>query len=220
MTLAAVLAVATLHVETARALEPGQCGTPKAVNSHLKAEGHSPVGAMNRSVVNVKTESRQLVAQFVTATQDLSRWYVIRGDAPLGKPSGRFCVSLKGRDLEIKDYRKNRPPTVSAFDFKREEALAQCDEVSKRIRGGVACQFRDHVLAGFERRLGERLVFQGTRVNHSGSESGIFTIVADPQEGDARTLATLDRGATTVIGRSEDFQLSPSVVEKLDAKSQ
>lgn len=192
----------------AGALEIGQCGTPQEMSAALKGEGHKAVAEMNVWLVDPDSGEQVYGAQIVTATADLGRWYIVTGNSPLGK-STRLCIGLKGRDLEVNDYRRDGPPRVTRYEFDREEALADCRALQDEIKGGVGCNARGDMLEGFERGHDARLALQGMALSRSGGAGGLVTFVADAaDERDYRALLTRPTGTTVIIGRGREFGLT------------
>lgn len=164
------------------------------------------------------------VAEMVTATPDLKRWYVIKGDQPLGIKSTLFCVATKGTNLEINDYRRDDPPTVTHYRFDRAKALAECDEIAKNfidgVEKGIGCNEFNEGLRILEEDLGERIALQGEAVG-----GVLVTIIADPGGGpeeellgdrDYRTLVTASAGATGIARRGARFRFSGWILSVLD----
>ena len=147
-------------------------------------------------------------ASLVTATPDLKRWYIVRGDKPLDEQSTRMCVSAAGRDLQLNDHRRDGTPTVRRFNFDRDKALAQCDEIAKNFidgeEKGIGCNDYYTGLRILEEDLGERVALQGIT-----DQETMMTIIANPEnEKDFRVLATASQGATIISLRGHKFAFS------------
>lgn len=212
-----------LTATPAHALDAGECAAPAQMSAWLKAEGHKVVASMDAIGVSLKRQKADYVAEMVTATPDLKRWYVIRGDRPLGTKSTRFCVATAGRDLEINDYRKDGPPTVTRYRFDRSKALAECDRIARDTVGGengIRCNEYYESLRILKEDLNERVALQGL-----ADDDVLVTIVADPSDGppdermgkrDYRMLATASAGATGVARSGVRFAFSTWVLSVLN----
>lgn len=214
-----------LTATPAHALDAGQCAAPAQLSAWLKAEGHKAVASMDAIGVSLKRGGKAgFVAELVTATPDLKRWYVIRGDRPLGTKSTRFCVATTGRDLEINDYRRNGTPTVTRYRFDRASALAQCDEVAKQFIDGVAkgirCNEFNEGLRILRSDLNERIALQGI-----ADDGVLVTIVANPGGGGNESqlgerhygmLVTASAGATGIARSGARFGFSQWVLSVLN----
>jgi len=189
------------------------------LSAKLKAEGHKIIASMDMIGVSLKEGGKVgYAAELITATPDLKHWYAVKGDKPLGTISTRLCVAAKGRNLEINDYRKDKPPTVTRYRFDRETALAACDEIAKQFvdgaEKGIRCNEFNEGLRILERDTGGRIALQGE------SDDGVLvTIIADPEnENDYRVLVTASAGATGIARSGVRFGFSPWVQSVLDRR--
>lgn len=217
---AVVLAVMSGNPGGAQALERGQCASPQELSAELQVEGEgnffSFIAAMNRTAFSAERNESINRAQFVAANTDRSRFYVLLGNAPLGSEATEFCVSHVGRDLEINDYRQDRPPEVTRYTFNDDEALQQCETIRENL-GNVLCNNRDRVLEISDEQDGLRLALQGIFLSESGQDSGLFTMIADPENDQSfTTLTSASRGATTVLESGTSFSLAPSIIAQLE----
>ena len=159
--------------------EGSRCASPQDLLAALESEGHRFVAAMERLTVNVDTGETQPLAQFMTVTADGGRFYVLEANVPLGVPNGVFCITATGRDLEVNDYRQERPPQVTRFAFDPADAAAAC-ELLERETEGLLCGHRDTILGNANSQNGMRLALQGTLVAENGDDFALLTVIADP----------------------------------------
>ena len=205
-------------VGPARALEPGQCGTPQEISATLGEEGHGFIARMNTLVADTDIQDTRFLAEFVTANADRSEWYIVTGNQDLNTASTQFCVTLKGRDLEVVDFRE--PPAelqliASQWHFDRTKALAQCERIQGRIPG-VACNAYEDVLLNLTTEFGEQTALRGMTLDASGNDLTLATIAASSENGTYRSLSTASEGATTIISSGQNFAFAPSVLQELD----
>lgn len=205
----------------AYALEIGHCDTPDKLSAALKAEGHKIVATMDVFGYSVSREEWGHVASLVTARPDLTRWYIVKGDRPLGTRSTRMCIAAKGKTLEINDYRRDGAPTVTRYRFDRSRALESCETVQQNFIEGAGCNEHYAVVNGLRDEFGERIALQGE------SEGGILmTIIADPHtdpeefEGDRdyRMLVTTSEGAAGIASSGIRFAFSDWVLSALNKR--
>lgn len=206
---------------SANALEIGYCDTPEGLSTKLADEGHRTFATMDRvgiSLTMASDDKTAYAANLITAKPDLSSWYMIRGDRPLAERSTRMCISAAGRNLEVNDYRLDRPPTVTTYQFDADKALLECNEVAKNFyRGeedGIGCNSYNEVITRFKSNLNHRIALQGISLQNT-----LMTIVTDPQNTRFRMLATAQAGATGISLRGDKFTFSNWVLEILDRKS-
>lgn len=206
----------------ALALEIGYCNTPQGLSAKLKTEGHRTVATMERVGVSLelnKATGKNLVARaanLVTATPDMKNWYIVRAFAPLGERSDKMCISSAGNNLEINDYRKDKKPTVTNYNFDKAKALAACKKLGDKVSH---CSDHAEFVEQLQRRLHERIALQGV----SRDKKDLVTIVADPGispedlgEKDFRILSTTMTGATAVSLSGYKFGFSKWVLGVLD----
>ena len=204
----------------AHALDVGYCDTPEKLSARIKAEGHKIVAGMERLGVSLNQGGTAAYgANLVTATPDLTRWYMVRGDKPISERSSRMCVSAAGRNLEINDHRREGPPTVTRYRFDRAKALAECKEVEQRFvvdeNTGIHCNELNDGVRLLEERLNERIALRGTT-----DQGTLMTVVANP-DGDKtfRMLATAPAGATGIALGGRGFAFSSWVVAVLNKRA-
>lgn len=196
--------------------EGTRCASPQELSVVLRSEGHQFVATMERFTVNTDTGETQPLAQFITATEDGSRFYFLEGNVPLEVPDGVFCITLAGRDLEVNDYRQDRPPQVTRFTFDPSDAALGCEYLEREAEVQT-CAHRDTILRNAYDQDGMRLALQGTLLAEDGSEFALLTLIADPENGqDFASLTTLEGGATTIFGSGSRFALVPEIVETFD----
>ena len=176
------------------------------------------MATMDRIGVSVSKRDVDQAANLMTATPDLKRWYMIRGDQPLAKQSSRMCVSAAGRNLEINDYRRNGEPTVTPYQFERGKALAECKEIAKNFidgeKYGIGCNERQEMMRILAENVSERIALQGVT-----DQQNLMTIIADPaDENDFRMLVTARAGATGIALRGDKFVFSQWILSVLDKR--
>lgn len=216
----ATILMAMAVASPAPALEVGTCDTPEGLSAKIKAEGHKTVATMERVGLSMKQGGQTtFIAQLVTATPDLKRWYIVNGDQPLSKRSTGKCVVVTGRNLEINDYRKDGTPTVTRYRFNRAKALTECDKVEKNFvvgeNTGIRCKEFYVVISRAIKTFGERIALQG--LNNFAS---LTTIIADPGgpedsilgKYDYRMLVTAPKSATGIAARGRNFRFSKWVL--------
>lgn len=209
----------------AHALDVGHCDTPEKMSAALKAEGHKIVARMERVGVSLelnRATGKNKVARaatLLTAKPDMTRWYLVRSFAPLGARSDKMCISMAGRNLEINDYRRNGTPTVTAYEFDPDKALAECERLSDKVGN---CSDRAEFLQRLESRFAERIAVQGVT-----DKAGLMTLVADPGhdgredvsgEQDFRILTTTGTGATAIALGGGKFSFSSWITGVLDQR--
>ena len=159
-------------------------------------------------------------ANLLTAKPDMTRWYLVGSDGPLGKRSDRMCVSMAGRNLEINDHRKDRQPTVRAFLFEQAKALAECKRISHAVRN---CSDHAEFLERMRKRFDERIAVQGIT-----DKNGLMTIVANPGvrrtggvlgDKNFRLLSTTRTGATAISLSGGKFNFSKWIVIVLNQQN-
>lgn len=199
-------------------VEAGYCAAPQEMMSTLQADAGGDVhtlATMNKHVIDLDRSREHVVgiAQVVMSNRDFSKAYVVKGDAPLGEPSSELCLSLKIRDLEVNDYRIDREPTVTRYTFNTEAAIEQCETIEANLGGNVVCGERSHALRVLEQEEngGQRLAFQGIETRANGNDGVLWTLIADPVEGDFRTLGSQDQGATIVGSSGGNFQITATL---------
>jgi len=186
----------------------------------LKAEGHKIVATMDTFGYDVDAKGWGHVASLITATPDMAHWYTLKGDQPLGTKSARMCVADGGKTLEISDYRRDGPATVTRYRFDRDKALASCEKVRQNYIAGARCNEHYAVVEGLQREFGERIALQG--------EAGgvLMTIVANPNSNknkllsdrNYRMLVTTSDGGAGIALRGERFEFSDWILSVLDAQ--
>lgn len=182
------------------------------MSAKLKAEGHKIVATMNRYGYSVSKEEWGHFASIVTARTDFSRWYILKGDQPLGVRSSRYCIGIKGSNLEISDYRKSGKATVTRYKFDAAEAKESCKKI---YDGKSRCEEHYGLLARLEENLGERIALQG-----QVDGAALMTIVADPNSNtaeehgdrDYRQVVTNTDGAALISASGEAFAFSDPVL--------
>lgn len=207
-----------LSAVPAHALEVGHCDTPEKLSAKVEAEGHKIVAMMDRAGVSPDKGGRHDIAQIVTATPDLDRWYVVNGDEPLSKRSSRMCVVIAGKNLEINDHRRDGPPTVTRYRFDRDKALADCERLDREVRRkkgyGIRCNEYNYAVRLFadDPEFYERMALQGI-----SDDKTLVTFVADPRgtendgpmgPNDYTMFVTTPAGATTISARGIRFSFS------------
>lgn len=198
-------------------VQPGYCAAPAEMMSTLQADAGGDVhtlAMMNKHEVDVDTNDPNVkTAQVVMSNSDFSKGYIIKGNAPLGQSSSQLCVSATIRDMEVNDFRIDREPTVARYTFNTEAAIEQYETIETNVGGNVACGERSHALSVFEQdeNGSQRLAFQGIETRADGEDGVLWTLIADPTEGDFRTLGSLDKGATIVGGRGSNFQITATL---------
>ncbi len=208
------LGMTALTTSDAQAVEAGFCAAPQEMMTKLQQDVGGDVytlATMNWRGVDVDTNDSDVRrAQVVMSSGDFSQWYVIRGNAPLGEASTELCISLAGRDLEVNDYRVDRDPTVTRYTFNAEAAREQCEAIEAGIGSNVACGERSAALEGFaeDHNGGQHLAFQGIETLESGDDGVLWSLIADPDDADFRTLGSLDQGATIVGGSGDGFSIT------------
>jgi len=173
---------------------------------------------MERIGVSVSKRDVDQAANLMTATPDMKRWYMIRGDQPLAKQSSRMCVSAAGRNLEINDHRRNGKLTVTPYRFDRAKALAECKEIAKNYidgeKYGIGCNEREEMIRILGEDVNERIALQGVT-----DQQNLMTVIADPaNENDFRMLATARAGATGIALRGHKFTFSQWILGVLDKR--
>lgn len=217
-----VLAATSWNSGQAQALELNQQGTPAELSEELRQEGDATgkpfafIATMERIAVNSDGETAPL-AQFIAANSDNSVFYILTGNVPLNTPNGVFTVTSIGHNLEINDYRQDRPPRlINNYTFNDDEARAQCRAITENI-GQLICENRDRMLERANELDGQRLALQGILQSETGQDIGLFTIVATPEgEQNYANLTSADRGATTVIESGKKFSFEPNVIAQLE----
>lgn len=205
----------------AYALDIGTCDTPEGLSAKIAEEGHKIVATMDRIGISLDRGGvRRDIAQLVTATPDLKSWYIVNGDEPLSTPSTRMCVAAKGFNLEINDYRFKDKPTLTRYYFKRDEALAECDEMEEKFvvgeNTGIRCNELYEGMRNLEEATGERVAIQGM-----GYRGTLMTMIATTDEGRGyRMLATAPKGATGIAARGIGFSYSDWILGVLDIRRQ
>jgi hypothetical protein len=216
-----LISLLVLAAAPAHALDVGRCDTPEGLSAKLRTEGHKIVATMDMYGYDVDAKEWGHVAVLITATPDLKHWYTLKGDQPLGTKSTRMCIADRGKALEISDYRRDGPATVTRYRFVREKALASCEKVLRNYMPGARCNEHYVVVEGFRKEFGERIAMQGE------AEGGILmTIVANPNSNkdkflsdrDYRMLVTTSDGAAGIALRGERFAFSEWVLSVLDRR--
>jgi hypothetical protein len=205
----------------AAALDLGHCDTPEKLSAMLKAEGHKIVATMDVFGYHVDDENWGHVASLVTARPDLTRWYILKGDKPLGTKSSRMCIAGKGKNLQINDHRRAGTPTVTRYRFDRERAMKGCEKVRQNFVKGARCNEHYAAVAGLGKEFGERIALQG-----QDDRGLLMTMIADPNsnsteyEGDRdyRMLVTTTDGAAGIAASGVRFAFSQWVISVLDKR--
>lgn len=197
----------------AQALEPRECAAPQEMMASLQEDAGGNVftlATMNLQGVDVDTNDNDVrTAQVVMSNSNFSKFYVVKGNAPLGERSSELCLSLQGRDLEANDYREDRPPTVTSYTFNTEAAKEQCEQINTNIGANTGCKERSEALEHFKGNSNQHLAFQGIETLENGQDGVLWSLIADPaEEGGFRTLGSLDQGATIVGGSGEGFLIT------------
>ena len=207
----------------AYALERGQCASPQELSAELREEGgednpFSFVATMESIAFDSDAGHSVGLAQFVAASHDLSRFYILTGNVPLGQPAERFCITAVGNDLEINDYRQDRAPRLSnRYSFDDDRAKQQCQAIIKNT-GNVNCENRDRFLERMDSLYDQRVALQGILLSQTGDPSGLFTIAAaQDAEKNYVFIITADEGATMVLSAGTGFSFQSGVIEQLEA---
>lgn len=224
------LAVLALIPGGAQALKLNQCGDPSDLSAEMKREGETTgkpfsfVATMESLAVDSQGKTAPL-AQFIAANSDNSRFYILTGNVPLNAPNGRFCVTLVGRDLEINDYRLDRPARlINNYTFADDEARAQCHAIIENV-GKVLCENRDRMLERANDLHAQRLALQGILLSETGADTSLLTVIAVPADEQRAlpedrnryaTLVSADEGATTILESGFKFSFTAPVLERLD----
>lgn len=201
-------------------LQVGQCGTPQAVVSHLKAEGHGFVANMNAELIDKKQNKWVYLEQLYTATPDGAHWYQFQGNASKGQ-STRLCVIRKGTDFQINDNHDNtNPPTVKAISYDRKDALKLCVSLWKKYGTGLVCNDLNTMLDGLQKKLKQNVMFQGHVIMKNGDTSTMITVIADPaNQNDYSILSTnIKTGATLIAESGREAQFSPRVLAEIQKR--
>lgn len=196
----------------------GDCTNAHGLLSILEEVEHALVASMNRFIVDTDTGEILRLSQLISASNRGSEFYFIEADVALGEPPGQFCITYRGRNLEVNDYRQDRPPRVTGHTFNQADASAACEALERETEG-LLCGHRDLMLANARRFNGERLALQGNLVDENGDERAVVTLIADPENEQYFTiLATFQSGATTVIGGGNRFEFAPQIIEFFDQR--
>jgi hypothetical protein len=101
-----------MAVTPAEALERGDVGTPKAIQSHIVAEGHT-IAAMYNQFMITNDDKAEYYRNVITSNEN-GDWYLILGDAELGVPATEMQVELKGTDLTFykPDFEQDAFPLI------------------------------------------------------------------------------------------------------------
>ena len=200
-------------------LEEGFCAPPADMTELLRGEEHNIIATMDRHGYDVGSEEWGFIAVLVTTSPDLTSWYFVSGNKPLGTESTEFCITIAGKNLELNDHRQDRPPTVKKYRFDAAAAKAGCEKMQDAFLNGVACGEHYTVIEDYGRQFKERIALQGESVG-----GVLVTFVANPDpttdgafltDKNYHTLATTSEGSVTIAGSGERFEFSELVLSAL-----
>jgi len=198
----AAVGLMLIPLSSAYALEVGNHGTPKAVNSHLQKEGHSIVAAMNTLVTDtIRDRSPEFMAQMITRSADGEEWYMIVADTPIGEKASKMAIKIKGDSIRFHDYRNN-----ASRDFIIPDFVKGKDE-DKYLHD------MNRIADKYEANLEERLVMQalGTWLLPSGQKiEGVITLFADPEK-DSGNHVLNNKDFTMLLSAGDDIKNSSNM---------
>lgn len=205
-----------IFINPAYGLEEGFCAPPASMTELLRGEDHKIIATMDRHGYSVDRDEWSFIAVLVTASPDLTSWYFVSGDKPLGTESTEFCITIAGKNLELSDHRQDQSPTVRKYRFDTDAAKDGCEKMQDAFLNGAACGEHYVVVEDYERQFKERIALQGESVG-----GVLMTIVANPDQTtdgafltdkNYHTLATTSEGSVTLAARGEHFEFSELVL--------
>lgn len=191
-------------------LEQGKWHTAADMSSHLQAAEHRPVADMNLAQASGRK------AAVITATQDLSTWYILMGNMPLGQ-STQFTLLASGTDLQVSDFRNVERPDFSERTYDRSKFQPDLDQIAQNTGTSVAGAFYDDIIEDYMQRFDERVAMQGEAENEV-----VVTVMANPNnQNDVGILLTYPGGGVTLtMGFGEDYSYANSMIAQFDQSSQ
>lgn len=153
--LSACIAALLLAVSQAHAADIGECTTPEAMTTKLKAEDQHSVAS-----AQMITQDKKLFGMIFTMSGDRKVGYIIKADQPLGDKAGQLCVYNRMADVRLFDARKPGLPSDALLKASDADAFKRCDELAAqgKVRG-AGCSPYNPMLRAREAE-GHRLVLQ------------------------------------------------------------
>lgn len=153
-------------------------------------------------------------AWMLTGKTDLSQWYLLQGNRPVGEDISEYCLVFSGKAAGVYDYQNITSNDNNTYHFNRKQASEAC----LGQKGDFFYRCRPYsVIVDALKNEGYRLAFHGIRlapiVDNTVNDQGLLSIFIHPGTKKLSIILTSSQGATIPTYHGVDFLFFETVTE-------